>query len=482
MAVELLQGHLLPKEDLHPQAQGCHGGVELGPGEVPQSQRGLRLSGEEGLPLLQADHRLPGVAVEAHQAPAVRVALQRLVVHQVVQLPLGELGPGSLEQLGEELYPGVQVGSAGVAVDHGHRQPRRGGHQVDLPVHLGQGLFQHHHGEDGSARRHVPRPGGDAVSGGHACARVPFRGAEGHPGAEGPGGVQEPCPLFRQLARGLSRQQDLGQHLLQLPGEALPLQQAVELGEHFRAEPPRLLHGEHAGGLPHPQHLLPGELPVDVPRQGGQVGDVLHVGLPLLHGVVQVGHAPPGGDVVLEQLRQLRRGPFGKGVPPGAEAAELPALPVKGQVAVHHGGDPHGPRARQGDAVPALYLFPKLGHGSLYPGPHVLQVIGPHPVFQLVFPVVGPRGQGAVVRPDEHRLDPGGAQLDAQGGALRLQGRLCLCQIHGHHVPLPKVLFLIIPQGRPDCKTAPPRKKPPGPLREPPESAIMNVREIKRGY
>ena len=145
---------------------------------------------------------------------------------------------------------------------------------------------------------------------------------------------------------------------------------------------------------------------------------------------VQVGNAPPLGDVKAEQLCQLGRFLLGDGVAPGAELAELVALLVQGQVAVHHGGKAQGAQLPQGLAIGALHLLGHLGVGRLDALPGQLQGIGPHTAGPLVFPVKGAGGDGGVVRPDEHRLNAGRAQLNAANGLALPDGLLNLFQFH----------------------------------------------------
>jgi hypothetical protein len=46
--------------------------------------------------------------------------------------------------------------------------------------------------------------------------------------------------------------------------------------------------------------------------------------------------------------------------------------------------------------------------------PDDLLAVGPQAVHELVFPLVAALGDGIVVLVDQHRLDAGGAELDAQ--------------------------------------------------------------------
>ena len=154
---------------------------------------------------------------------------------------------------------------------------------------------------------------------------------------------------------------------------------------------------------------------------------------------------------------------------------------------MHHGGDAHGPQGGEGDAAAALHLFPQFPEGGLDAGPHVVQVVGPHAVFQAVLPVVSAGGDGGVVGADKHRLDAGGAQLDAQGGIPLLDSRGDLRSIHSFFtVPLQKFLCFShhIPLGRGLQEKIDMRKKKVNALLSPgPESAIIDgYGKLKWGY
>ena len=148
-------------------------------------------------------------------------------------------------------------------------------------------------------------------------------------------------------------------------------------------------------------------------------------------GPVQVGNAPPLGDVKAEQLGQLGRCLLGDGVAPGAELAELVALLVQGQVAVHHGGEAQGAQLPQGLAIGALHLLGHLGVGRLDALPGQLQVDrSTAPPARWFSQLKGAGGDGGVVRPDEHRLNAGRAQLNAANGLALPDGLLNLFQFH----------------------------------------------------
>ena len=186
------------------------------------------------------------------------------------------------------------------------------------------------------------------------------------------------------------------------------------------------VNGEHAAGLAYAHDLLTGELPVDVTRQGGQEGDILHMLLAVQYRLMQVGDGPALGDVEGKQLRQLRRRLARHGVAPGAEGRQQLAA-LEGQIAVHHARHAHSRHCGQQSAVFLLHVRRQLGIGVLHAVPYGLQGVGPYAVFVLVLPGVAAGGHGSAVLPDEHRLDPGGAKLDAQIRPALLNGFLYCC-------------------------------------------------------
>ena len=142
---------------------------------------------------------------------------------------------------------------------------------------------------------------------------------------------------------------------------------------------------------------------MDVPRQGGDVGDLRNVRLLVENRLIKVGHAPPLGDVEMEQFRQRRRCLPGDGVLPGPEGNQQVPILVKGQIAVHHGGHTDG-----GDA---LSVF-NAGKDRFQTCPDLIQTVGPDSIFIAGGPDVVPGGDRAVILIDGQRLDPGGAKFD----------------------------------------------------------------------
>ena len=231
---------------------------------------------------------------------------------------------------------------------HGHRVPGRGGDHVKLRVDPSEGLLQHHHGEDGGARRHVPGARGHAVCGHHAGACVPLGRTDREAGPQKSAGVQEPCAVLGEGTRIGPGGQDLWQHVPQPPGNIILRKYLIKAVEHIYVKVTgHAVNGEHTRGLAHAHAVLPGEPPVYVSGQSSQVGELLYMALAEPYGPVQVGDAPALGDVEPEALCQQGGLLLGDGIAPGAELRKLPALPVKGQVAVHHGRDAKGAQGAQ---------------------------------------------------------------------------------------------------------------------------------------
>ena len=152
--------------------------------------------------------------------------------------------------------------------------------------------------------------------------------------------------------------------------------------------------------------------------QGGQEGDVLYVFFPVQDGLVEMGHAPPLGNVEAETLGQRFGGRLGGGVAPGAEGCQLVAFPVEGQVAVHHGRNTQGAYGGQGFDVGILVVPGKVAVSVLNTCPHIVQMVGPVAALKAVLPVMGAAGQHGAVRAGQNRLDAGGAELNAQRGGF----------------------------------------------------------------
>ena len=155
-----------------------------------------------------------------------------------------------------------------------------------------------------------------------------------------------------------------------------------------------------------------------IARQRGEEIQPLQVFFPVEHRLIQMGDAPTLGNIAAKQSAQFLCGGAGGGVAPGAERRQLIAVPVKGQIPVHHGGDAKAPGGGQRLAQPVLHVRCQRRPRRLNAAPDILQRVGPVTVFQLVFPWMVPLGQHRKVRANQHRLDSGGAKLKADGSLL----------------------------------------------------------------
>ena len=79
--------------------------------------------------------------------------------------------------------------------------------------------------------------------------------------------------------------------------------------------------------------------------------------------------------------------------------------------------------------IQAADVFAEVGVALLQAEPDGLLAIGPQAVHELVFPLVAALGDGTVVLVDQHRLDTGGAELDAQD---RFSGFDGYPRVHGY--------------------------------------------------
>ena len=127
-----------------------------------------------------------------------------------------------------------------------------------------------------------------------------------------------------------------------------------------------------------------------------------------------MGDRPPLGNIEAKQRCQLFRCLAGDGVSPGAEGRQLLSVLVKGQIAVHHGGNADG--AHAGELCPELFpyvpfQFPEAVLNALF---DLLKGVGPYALFQPVFPDMAARGHRPVAVVDQYGLDPRGAEFNTQ--------------------------------------------------------------------
>ena len=115
------------------------------------------------------------------------------------------------------------------------------------------------------------------------------------------GNVQLACTLGRQVSGILACGEHLGEDVQKRPTVVLGGNELVELLHHRGVVVLRLgIHGNHTAGITHTEHLLAGELPVNVTGQSGLELDVLHMLLIVENALIEVADAPTQRDVVVE--------------------------------------------------------------------------------------------------------------------------------------------------------------------------------------
>ena len=282
-------------------------------------------------------------------------------------------------------------------------------------------LLQHHHGKHAGAGRHIAGADSHAVGGRHAGARVALRRTHGNACFQVSGRVKKLCAFFRQDACVLSRHQGLRQDVPQLPREILPCHQLVKLLHTLLVKIPGMdIHREHARHITDTQNTSACQLPVHISLQRNEVVDILHMLFLIENGLVQMSNAPSLGNVVPEYLCQLPGGRACDGISPGAEGHQKFTFFIKRHITVHHGRKSNGTNGGQGDAVGFLHILSHFAVAVPDAVPDVVQGIGPDVVHVPVFPIMAAGGNGCVVLTDKDRLNPGGAQLYAQGSISML--------------------------------------------------------------
>ena len=311
---------------------------------------------------------------------------------------------------------------------HSHRLAGGGGDHIDLGIHARERLFQNHHGKHRGSGRHIARAHRHGVGGCHARTGIALGRAQRRARLQRSGGVQQLCALGSKHTGPFACCEHLGQDIADLPPKAFFCDQRVIRIQHGGIVIIGLaVDGEHSACFAHAQHLFAGQLPMYIACQRGEKRDLLYMVFPVQHRLLQMRNAPALRNVKAEAFRQLLGGRARNGVAPGAEGCQLLPILVKGQIAVHHGRNAHGGNVFQRQAVGVFHIGCHVGIGLLQPLPHLAHGIGPQAVFIMVFPCVIARGQGRVIRADQHRLNAGRAQLDAQ---IHLPGCNDLLVIH----------------------------------------------------
>ena len=224
--------------------------------------------------------------------------------------------------------------------------------------------------------------------------------------------------------------QHCGQQLGQLTPEAVTGDQSAAGLAHFGIiAAGGAVDGEHAAGITHAQHLLPGEPPMDIARQRCEKGQLAQMRLPIEKRLIEMRDAPPLGNVEAERLGQLRRRRAGHRIAPCAEGHQQLAGPVKGQIAVHHCRDPDAAHCCKGLPVFCLHIGGQRGVGVLQAGMHGLQRVGPDAVLQPVFPSEVPLRHRGMATVHQHRLDAGRAEFNTECALSEVEHGITPCQI-----------------------------------------------------
>ena len=383
----------------------------MGTHEVGKGESCGRGPGKNRTALVEIRDTLAGEIVIGQKPAAVRLAGQGFLKEFGEELAPVHVKAHEMGKFAEEIHPGVDVGGAVVAVNHRDRKSVRRGHHVDLAVDA-QRVIRDDHGEVRGPGGDVARPDPDRVGGGHAGAGIALAGSNRDAGEQGPVRIQKTGSCLGKHAAAGSRGQHLRKNRAQIePGEIQKLPQHAGVIVTGLA-----VNREHAGSFAHTHHLLARELPVNVACQRREIGDVLHMFLSVQHGLIQVGDAPALRNVEAEERGQLLCRFSGDGVAPGAEFRQLLSVLVKGEIAVHHGGDADGADGREVEAEFVLQIVLQRFDTGPEPGVDAFHGIGPDAVDEPVFPFIVAGGDGTVLLIDQDGFDAGRAKLNPEYG------------------------------------------------------------------
>ena len=416
MTQEHIALHLLfILQHLHTVSQRCNGSIQLGTHEVGRGHLGTGQAYHHGSAHLGLGQMLTGQVVHGNDTAAICLALQGCTEQSAVKLVLIHFCTQHLGCVGNQAHPGIDVGSAVIAVCHGHGLAAGGAAYVDLGIVTLQRTLQNLQGEGGSTGRNGTGTGMDSAGGNHTGTCVTLGRTHGNTGLQGAADIQQLCAFCGQLACACACGIDLGENLFQLPAEAIGSYQCVKLSNPLCViVADGIVIGEHAGSFVDTGGKLAGKQGVDIAAEGGQTGNLVDVAFLIEDRLVQVGNAPALGDVEPEQFGQFAGCGSGDGITPGAERCQLVAFLVEDQVAVHHTGNADGSHFLKRLAELSLSVSFQLRETGLDTLDSICQFIGPHAVFQLVLPAVGAGSDDLMVLIDQNALDTGRAQLNAQ--------------------------------------------------------------------
>ena len=319
--------------------------------------------------------------------------------------------------LPEDVHPGVEVRRPVVRVGHRHGAAVGRGDEVELGVEALEWPLEDDHREHRGAGRHVARPRPHGVRRHHPGTCVPFRRAKRDPRPESTHRVEQARAIRGELPGRAPGAEHRGQDAAECPGEPAWPDQGVK-GRQACGVPIRLggIDWEHPRRVADAQDALAGEPPVDVARQGRQVGEPRQMRLVLEDRLIEVRHAPALGHGEVERLAQDPARRPGDVVPPRAERHQQPALVAEGDVAMHHRADAHRRRLSQLHGVPGADVGGEGRVGGREPALDVLDRVCPDGVLEAILPRVRARRERGRIGRDQGRLDPGRAELDPEHG------------------------------------------------------------------
>ena len=416
MGEERVEAHPLLAQDVDADAHGREDAHELGAHGVRQAHARVGGVREDRLGRRLADERLGGQGVVGHDAAGVGLAGERVVVEGVVDRGDARIGADEAREVREPSDPRVDLGRAVVRVNHGDGRAVGRRHHVDLGVQLGERALEDGHEEDGGTARDVAGALSDRVGRDHAGARIALGRAERDAGSQRPGRVDERGALGGQYACVLAGAQHSREDVAQTPRDqaldhGLVL---IKVGLHIGAC--GRIDREHARGVADAQDVASRQLMMDPPGQGRQVGDARRVFLGVEDRLMQVRDRPAQGDVEAKEAGELVSGASRVGVAPRAEGREQAIVRVEGEVAMHHRGDTDRAVGRGGDVVALAHVRDQGGVGALQAGDDLVEAIGPQATLEVVLPAVAAGGEHLVVGADQHGLDAGRAEFDAERG------------------------------------------------------------------
>ena len=129
--------------------------------EIRQGERCIGKTREQRNSGIGFSDRFTGIVVESGQAVAVAFSFHSGIEENLIEAVRVQICTDPFCKIHEKLSPGIQVGSAGIAVHHGHRQTCGRGYHVNFRMKFLELLFQHDHGEHRSAGRNITGTGKD---------------------------------------------------------------------------------------------------------------------------------------------------------------------------------------------------------------------------------------------------------------------------------------------------------------------------------